>query len=385
MLTENEARDLLTRAANTIDVAHAAPIDETARRRRTLPLLAAAAAVVGLVSTAALLGPRLGDQATPGGPVAHPPAAGTLADDQVPTVFGYDAESAKGLLEAAGLNVTIHPQFGCDDIGRAKSTEPATGTRFAPGDQVTLLVGAAAPNVRCLPSARMDAWDFIDFANGRGGVPAFAKTVSLYVDGELTATLTADQAADAANWGDPSAITEIRRESAEVDPLDASTTESDGSVTSETRYLTPYLAADYCGSKTSSCFVQAPAAYADRLALSFGIFIAGDGPGLRPLEVALYTTDGAIDTVVTSTEQTLVQAGKIEVPDVVGMAPDDATATLESAGLTVKVVQAPDSNVCHGQVHVLDQRPAAGSRTPAGATVTVTTGWKLCGVLGNAP
>jgi hypothetical protein len=373
MLTEHEARDLLVRAANTIEVAPAAPIEESHGRRRTWPLLAAAAAVIGLVSTAALLGPRLGDQTTTG-PSAHPPAANppasTLADDQIPSVFGYDAESAQQLLEDKGLMVTVRPSSGCGDIGRALSTEPATGTRFAPGDPVTLEVGSLAI-AHCPYSARTGAWEFIDFANGRGPAPAFADKVTLYVDGQLTATLTAEQAADPANWGEPSAISEIQRESAEVDQPAGPPS---GDITPEqSSYLTPFLAATYCGSKVSSCSVQAPAAYADRQSLSFGIDINTDGLFHQPLNVALYTTDGAIDTVVTSTEKPMGSDRQVEVPNEVGTDADSARASLERAGFEVEIVPPPANTVCDGPPMVGEQAPAAGTPAQRGAKVLLTT------------
>jgi len=388
MLTENEARDLLVRAANTIDVDPAAPVEEPGGRR-TWPMLAAAAAVIGLVSTAALLGPRLGEQATPDpgvdGPGGHAPGAGTLDDDQIPSVFGYDTESAMGLLEAAGLNVIVRPQSGCDDIGRALRTEPATGVRFWPGDTVTLVAGAAPPNARCAQTPRTEAWEFVDFANGRGPAPAFADTVTLYVDGKLTATLTAEQAADPDSWGDPSAVTEIRRESTEVDKVIVTAAKQDPPVSVGTVYVTPHLDATYCGSKISSCSVLAPAAYADRQSLSFVIDINSDGQFHQPLNVALYTTDGAIDTVVTSTEKPLTTSPEVVVPDVVGMRPEEASSVLEAAGFAAKVVQMADPSTCQGQPVVMAQQPVAGDTAPAGRRVTVAVGLKACDDGGNAP
>ena len=54
MLTESEARDLLTKAANTVEVTPGAPMEKTPRT--IWPILAAAAAVVAIVGTAAVVG-----------------------------------------------------------------------------------------------------------------------------------------------------------------------------------------------------------------------------------------------------------------------------------------------------------------------------------------
>ena len=214
MLTESEARDLLAKAANTVEVAPGEPIEKAPRS--IWPMLAAAAAVVAIVGTTAAVVGRTSDDA---GPPAVDPTTATaspnpvLAPDQIPSVFAYDADSATRLLQSSGLHVTTKPDYRCGTTGRATKTNPAVGTRFQPGDAVTLYVTQIPPNARCVePAAEDAAWRFLDFANGRGPAPAFAEEVTFYVDGEKTGTLTAAEAADPANWGGTSAISEIREQ-----------------------------------------------------------------------------------------------------------------------------------------------------------------------------
>ena len=181
-------------------------------------MLAAAAAVVAIVGTTAAVVDRTSDDA---GPPAVDPTTATaspspvLAPDQIPSVFAYDADSATRLLQSSGLQVTTKPDYTCGTTGRATKTDPAVGTRFQPGDAVTLYVTQIPPNARCVePAAEDAAWRFLDFANGRGPAPAFADEVTFYVDGERAGTLTAAEAGDPANWGGNSAISEIREQTA---------------------------------------------------------------------------------------------------------------------------------------------------------------------------
>lgn len=75
-------------------------------------------------------------------------------------------------------------------------------------------------------------------------------------------------------------------------------------------------------------------------------------------------------TVVTAdAEVTLVVAQPYTVPDVKGLSQDEATAAIAKAGLESKIEwQESDA----GALTVLSTSPAAGERTSAGATVTVT-------------
>lgn len=206
MLTETEVRDLLTRAAATIDVPPGALItpEEDPRRRWLVPAVAAAAAVLLVVGAVALVGNGRTSEnvAAPdlGATSSQPSSAG------IPPVFGYDADSAEQLLTDAGLVVTREPSYTCQTSGRAVRTNPAAGRRFELGDSVTLFVTALDPAARCVrPPLDTLAWQLLDFANGRGPAPAFASEVTVFVDGQRT-VLTSQQAADPRTWSSNSAL-----------------------------------------------------------------------------------------------------------------------------------------------------------------------------------
>jgi hypothetical protein len=290
MLTESEARDLLTKAANTVEVAPGTPVEKAPRT--IWPVLAAAAAVVAIIgTTAAVVDRTSSDDAGP--PIVDPTTATTsprpvLAPDQIPSVFAYDADSATRLLQSSGLKVTRKPDYRCGATGRATHTKPAVGRRFQPGDAVTLFVTQIPPNARCVEPAKEDAaWEFLDFANGRGPAPAFAEEVTFYVDGEKTGTLTAAEAADPANWGATSAISEIREQTRVVQQLNGF-------------WDTPTLSARGLYPKEDSAV---PGSVDDRQALRLSVDVPTDGIFHVPLTVDLYRTDGLINTVVTVTEK----------------------------------------------------------------------------------
>ena len=163
------------------------------------------------------------------------------------------------------------------------------GTRFQPGDAVTLYVTQIPPNARCVEPADEDAaWRFLDFANGRGPAPAFADEVTLYVDGEKTGTVSSAEAADPANWGVTSAISEIREQTAVLRQINGT-------------WVTPAMSAQRRPEEDSAV----PGPVEDRPALRLSVDVPVDGIFHIPLTVDLYRTDGRIDTVVTVTEKPL--------------------------------------------------------------------------------
>lgn len=209
MLTETEARELLTQAALTIDVdpvVRLVPAPSRSRRWVTVAAAAATAVVLGGVTVLAVT------QGGPDRPLGHKPSpsvtpsSGTVLDtDQIPSVFGYDARSAQTMLESAGLAVTVqHRKLYCTgDDGRALATSPAVGSTFAPGDPVTLIVGKNQP-VPCPSSPKPDqrafAWALIDFANGRSTTPLTRTArVTLSVNGRST-VVSAKDFDDPATW-----------------------------------------------------------------------------------------------------------------------------------------------------------------------------------------
>lgn len=184
MLTDQQARDLLHLAADTVTVGNApVPVPTPPR---VWPLVAVAASVILVVGGVSVLA-RSGDDK----PDPAPPPTSTddgqfrLGSDQVPSVFGYSAEDAVVMLEERGLAASITPYNNeCGETpGRATSVDPPPGTIVEPGDTVEVRSpsGLAGGGGFCVLDTyrRAEAWSLIDYANGRGEAPATAPGVDL--------------------------------------------------------------------------------------------------------------------------------------------------------------------------------------------------------------
>jgi hypothetical protein len=158
-------------------------------RGRRWPAVAALALLLGAVgAVVALTRP-------------DPPPTDHLRADQVPSLFGYDADAAQALLEKRGLRVTLRPFRSCEVLDRVVGSQPAPGTTYDRGDRVVVFTAVPA-DITCLTDYqdRQVAWQLLDFANGRGAAPAFAPRVRVYPGDGRPEVLTAAQAADPASW-----------------------------------------------------------------------------------------------------------------------------------------------------------------------------------------
>ncbi|GEP34671.1 hypothetical protein NSZ01_24390 [Nocardioides szechwanensis] len=374
MLTDSEARALLREAATTIDVAPSGPI-ETSGRRPRWQALAAAAAVLVLVSGAAAVVARGsdGDRPDPAPSPSMTPDS-VLQADQIPSVFGLSVQHAEAMLTDLGLEV--QPSRYPDDIaqecgeppGRAWRTEPPIGTRFEPGDPVTLVPsGVDMSGAYCIPQPRrQESYAFLDFAGSRGPGPTFADQVTLYVDGALTATLSADEAADQEAWGESSALTILERARQVVVPA------SDrGEFVTRTygAYRGPFLTTRV-GNPVDACrWGRVPAPPAGRQAWSIELsLITSDD---CPAAVDLYETGGRIDTVIAysaAPKPRSTNPGQLAVPKVVGIDEAAARAVLLDLGIDVSV-DYKDRAGCLPDGVVLRQQPTAGEPAPHGDRV----------------
>ena len=154
------ARELVGLAGDTISPPPGDAIVRPDRDARWVVVAAAAVAVVAL--TAAAVAARGGVE-----PV--------LDDDQVPSLFGYDAAAARTLLTDRGLRVEQRPIRACEVVETVVNTDPPTGTRFADGDTVTIWT-AVPSDAFCMARypARLDGWKFLRWAADRGPAPVFA-------------------------------------------------------------------------------------------------------------------------------------------------------------------------------------------------------------------
>lgn len=187
MLTDDDVRLLLHRAGETVDVDPAQPVMTAPPRRRAWPVLAAAAAVVLVAAVTVTVASR-----PDSGPEPAEPAAVT-----VPSVLGYDFDTALQVLHDAGFSLTSETFHVCN-VSYAAGTEPGAGTPLEPGAQVVIR-WAVASQAFC--TTQMDiALDLLAFADGRGPAPRLAPIVTLYDGTGTQVILTAGQAADPDRW-----------------------------------------------------------------------------------------------------------------------------------------------------------------------------------------
>lgn len=311
-----------------------------ARRRRPLvPLAAAAVSVAGMVvAWAALTGmPPGGDSGVDR--VAPPALAGT-PDGTVPSVFGHTRESASDLLKDRGLQVKYGKQISCDPAGRPVGTEPTTGAPVERGEMVTVLLSYQGATTDCIADLR-EPWLFVDFATGRGPSPRFADDVGLFVDGVRTGTLSGMDAAGG-DWGAGSALSILGRATEQV--------LRDGD-----SYRTPWLQVTTGTPPDTWCGVARPQAVGDREALTLNIDFGEVSPQARcPARVALYRTDGAIDTVVAWSEGARGSAQE-PIPDVVGLSLTEARDRVTAAGYPARL---EELETCHPRSGVVEQAPS---------------------------
>jgi hypothetical protein len=215
--TEEETRQLLAKAAATIDVDESAPITLTGLpepRPRRWPVLAAAAAVVLAIGGGYLVSQQLGDDPQPSPVVDQTDAADrepveqehVYADDELPSLLGYTEQEARDLLMARGLQVRTAVSAECAPPGLVVSTSPGPGTRLTAGETVQLRIPSLAVRGGDITSPSCDqvqierVGELIRFARGLGPAPAFPEEVSIAVgEGEYVA-LTAEEAADPQSW-----------------------------------------------------------------------------------------------------------------------------------------------------------------------------------------
>ncbi len=287
---EHEIRGLLQRAADTVEVPVAGVLEPAPPPRRWPWVTAATAAVVAV--TAVL--------ATQTSSAKEDPEDKRLRADQVPSLFGYDADGARALLEGLGLQVTVQPSRNCDVNGRVITSDPATGTRFDPGNSITIRT-AVPSDIGCMAHyhQREIAWQFVDFANGRGQAPYFANRVFLVANGSTPEVISANDALDPTGWGGLSALTELRWASAQVVRKDADT------------YLTPTMTAETVVPPIRTCGIERPVGAGRRAALRVTV---AAGPADCPVTVDLYLGRGAIDAVVLYVEDPSPWAGKALSP-----------------------------------------------------------------------
>lgn len=369
MLTEDQVRDLLHVAGDTIDVAPSGPVIAPSPRR---PWLITGAALAVAATVVAVFVSQVRQSDDPGRKQPIAPPSEVLRADQVPSVFGMPAPIAEDALQEMGAAVEIRYVATCREVpGRALSTEPATGTRIAPNDVVTLNVSRVPAAARCALLWRYEAWAFLDFANGYADAPRFADPVSVYVDDNGPRLISRANAADSDRWaGELDSVIAAMHQIVQTD-------DENGRV----EYATPVLRTHVDDGSDFVCGGRSlPPPTNQRQSLWLSIGVPTDGPTMECLMVNLFFSPDAvftgdadpsaavIDTVVIRTDAPAESTVDAPVPDVVGLSDSQARRVLRQAGFAVRV---ESRESCQYPKHVLDQRPAAGSEASPGSTVTL--------------
>ena len=239
------------------------------RRSRTGPLV-----TVGLVAIAvAVLGVL----------TYQPPT------EPMPSLFALDGPQAQLLLERQGYDVELRPASSCEPVGLVVGTDPPAGRPVEEGATVTVRTSVLVGS-QCQADypARAAAWEFLQFALGRGPAPEFARTVTVVVNRQDPYHLDRVAAVDPDRWGGLLArVTRAARTPAPTDSGMPSLGVSDD--------LLP----------TSLCDVPKPAGTGDRRVLRIEIDSRPGDERSCPLTIDLYrSSDHTIDGVVVYTAKT---------------------------------------------------------------------------------
>ena len=104
--------------------------------------------------------------------------------DPMPALFGYTGEQARELLEDDGYDVVLRPVRECEPLGQVLTTDPQAGQPVERGAPVAVFTATpSGSNCEAQFVPRSDAWEFLDFAISGESAPAFARTVTVVIDG----------------------------------------------------------------------------------------------------------------------------------------------------------------------------------------------------------
>jgi PASTA domain-containing protein len=235
------------------------------RSRRTGPLVAAALVVVAVA---------VGVVAT------YRPTA-----DPLPSLFALTGDQAEEFLESQGYDVSLEQARSCEPPGLVVDSDPPSGGPVRKGATVTVRTSVLSGS-QCEPAfpRRLAAWEFVQFALGRGPAPDFASAVDVVVDGGAPVRLTGDAAGMLLTLDD--VTTAIADASRQTRPAESGL---------------PRLVVTFTSPPDSWCGVTRPDVVDDRSSIRFKIDPRPDGESGCPLTVDLYRTESLIDAVVVYT------------------------------------------------------------------------------------
>lgn len=349
---EDRARELLARAAASIDVDGDAPLTLTGlpepAHRRWPVVLAVAAVVVLLAGVGYVAATQAGDEAAP--PVASSdvtsdlPTAPAVRADQIPALLGYTGREAEEALRELGLEVDVRWQpTTCQVDGVFMGSDPAQGTSFEPGDRVVVRVSRARDVIDCVGEPDwVLGWALLRHARGLEGPPPLADDLIVRgPDGEVTEL-------------DP-ALEALAAAAAEVHRVGD-------------RFLQPSLAMSNAACRSGNG-PEGPG-------WVMSVTVPVDGVVCPAVEIRLERDDqGDLAKMWWSANDTEIDSLLVKVPDVIGLDEDDARQTLEDAGFAVAV---GDLDGACGRVgRVVTVEPAVGLVVEAGAMITIDVA-ELC-------
>ncbi|HWH13760.1 MAG TPA: PASTA domain-containing protein, partial [Miltoncostaeaceae bacterium] len=304
-----------------------APVpDDEPPRRRVLPLVLAALAVLALLAAGLVLalgGDDGGDRVT------------IPAD-----IVGQTQEQATTRLEALGLSVRIEPRESDEEQqGRVLETQPAAGQEVDAGGEVVLVVGQG-PAAVAVPDVVGRTREDAEVALTQAG---FRVRVTQAFDDEVEQGRVISQT-----------------------PAGGQQAAAESQVTIQvSRGAEPVQVPNLVGDSLSTARAELEAAGLEVGDLS-------DRSSERPEGTVLEQDPRPGQRVERGSRVNLVVAAGpelVSVPNVIGSSLDKAQSSLEGAGFDVTTVSAP-SNSPAGTV--VDQSPPAGAQVEAGATITLT-------------
>jgi hypothetical protein len=202
----------------------------------------------------------------------------------MPPLFGYTGEQAARLLESDGYEVLLRPVRECEPLGQVLTSEPKAGEPVERGALVSVFTATpSGSNCEAQFVRRGDAWEFLDFAITGESQPAFARTVTVVVDGVEGEPRSGVGAAASPRW---TALRDlVRRQSHEA---------------SRSPTGQPMLSVTLGVPPPTTCSILRPPGAADRTALRIEVDTRPIGSTLGcPLTIDLYRdSERVIDGVV---------------------------------------------------------------------------------------
>jgi hypothetical protein len=197
-------------------------------------------------------------------------------------LFALNGDQAEEFLESQGYDVSLEQARSCEPPGLVVDSDPPSGGPVRKGATVTVRTSVLSGS-QCEPAfpRRLAAWEFVQFALGRGPAPDFADAVDVVVDAGAPVRLTGDAAGMLLNLDD--VTTAIAGAARQTRPAESGL---------------PRLVVTSTSPPDSWCGVARPEVVDHRSSIRFMIDPRPEDESGCPLTVDLYRTESLIDAVV---------------------------------------------------------------------------------------